>query len=308
MDEFTRIKTFLKVVEAGSFSATARDVSSISAVARQVKALEDDLGMRLLHRTTHGLTLTEAGRILYERASAIDSELSAAEAEVKSLHDDVKGLLRLSLRVGPGTTVILPALPALLARYPDLAVDVTLSDEKNSLLTTNIDVAVWQGAPPVQDIVARRLSPSRRIVCGSQAYLERNGIPRTPQDLRQHNCLVFSAPPYRGSWSFIRDGKGEEVEVRGNVSSDNSMVLLTAAIADLGLIIVQEWMVRPLLRTGVLQRVLADWRVSPRPGDADLYAAYPSSRGISRKVRVFVEFLAELFGSDGSDEGPGSAT
>src|SRR5437763_13813139 len=130
MDEFTRIKTFLKVVEAGSFSATARDVSSISAVARQVKALEEDLGVRLLHRTTHGLSLTEAGRLLHERASAIDSELSAAEAEVKSLHDDVKGVLRVSLRVGPGTTVILPALPALLARYPELAVDVILSDEK----------------------------------------------------------------------------------------------------------------------------------------------------------------------------------
>jgi DNA-binding transcriptional LysR family regulator len=296
MDEYTRIKTFLKVVQAGSFSATARDVSSISTVARQVKVLEDARGVQLLHRATRGLSLTEAGRLLYERASVIDGKLSAAETEIRSLHDEVKGLLRVSLRVGPGTTTILPALPRLLARYPDLALKVTLSDEKASLLANHIDVAVWQGAPEVQDIVARRLSPSRRIACASRAYLETRGTPQTPQELREHNCLVYSAPPYRGSWRFTRDGKTADVEVKGTVTSDNSMVLLTGAVAGIGIIIVQEWMVGPLVRSGSLQRILRAWAVSPRPGDADLYAIYASSRGVSRKVRVFVDFLKDLFG------------
>src|SRR5205085_9369037 len=133
----------------------------------------------------------------------------------------------------------------------------------------------------------RRLSPSRRIVCASQEYLQKHGTPRTPSDLRGHDCLVFSAPPYRGVWSFTRKVASEDVEVRGSVSSDNSMVLLAAAVAGIGLIIVQEWMVQPLLRADTMHRVLGDWGVSPRPGDADLYAVYPSSRGISRKVRVF---------------------
>src|SRR5207249_6373603 len=136
----------------------------------------------------------------------------------------------------------------------------------------------------------------------SQAYLEKHGIPRAPPDLRQHNCLVFSAPPYSGHWSFMRDDDKQEVEVHGSVSSDNSMVLLTAGIAGIGLIIVQEWMVRPLVAAGVMLRVLGDWVVSPRPGDADLYAIYPSSRGVSRKVRVFVDFLSEPLGPEGANE------
>src|SRR5438105_7121798 len=165
MDEFTRIQTFIRVVEAGSFSAAARDVSSTSSVARQVKALEDELGVRLLNRSTRSLSLTDAGRSFYSRVTAISKDLRVAKAEVKSLHDEVKGPLRVSLRVGAGTPVIVPALPRLLARYPELMLDISLSDEKKNLVTTGIDVAVWLGESPYSDVVARRLSRSRRIVC-----------------------------------------------------------------------------------------------------------------------------------------------
>ena len=129
MDQFTRIRTFIRVVEAGSFSAAARDVSSTSSVARQVNALEDELGVRLLQRSTRSLALTDAGRRFYERATAIATELSIAKAEAKSLHDDVKGLLRVQLRVATGTTVVVPALPRLLAQYPELSLDISLSDD-----------------------------------------------------------------------------------------------------------------------------------------------------------------------------------
>ncbi|WP_239143090.1 LysR family transcriptional regulator [Variovorax sp. WS11] len=298
-DEFTRIKTFIKVVGAGSFSAAARDVSSISSVARQVKSLEDDLGVRLLNRSTRSLSLTDVGRCFYERAKAITNDLSIAEAEVRSLHDGVRGHLSVSLRVAAGTTVIMPALPQLLAQYPDLSLDITLSDERRDLIANEIDVAVWLGEPPNADIVARRLSPSCRIVCASQGYLERRGIPRAPQDLRRHECLVHSTLPYCDRWSFTREGQHKEVEVRGGVRSDNSMVLLSSAVAGLGLVIVQQWMVGPLIAAGRIQRVLGEWTVSPRQGDAALYAVYPTSRGLSRKVRVFVDFLLETFGAPG---------
>lgn len=300
MDEFTRIQTFIRVVEAGSFSAAAREMSSISSASRQVKSLEDELGVRLLNRNTRSLSLTEPGRRFYERACAIFNDLSNAKSDAKSFQDSVKGVLRVSIRVSAGTTMIVPALPAFMAQYPELSLDISLSDERRDLIANNIDVAVWMGHIPDSEIVARRLSPSQRIVCGSPAYFERHGIPRTPEDLRRHNCLLYTARDYGSRWAFSRDGREQEIEVQGSLRTDNSLVLLSAALSDLGLIVVHEWMVRLYIADGRLARVLGDYGVNPRPGDAELYAVYPSSRGLSRKVRVFVDFLVDLFGRPGA--------
>ena len=295
MDDFTRVKTFIKVVEAGSFSAAARDESSVSTVARQIKSLETELGVRLLNRSTRRLALTDAGRRFYERVSAIVRDLKEATSEVTSLEEDVKGRLRVSLRVAAGTTIIVPALPKFLAQYPDLELEISLTDERRDLIANHIDVAMWLGDLPNSQVVARRLSRSGRIVCGAPEYFARHGVPRAPQDLRHHNCLLFTAPSYGNVWSFSRDGKNDVVEVNGNVRSDNGLVLLSSGLATLGVIIVHGWMVRDLLAEGRLTRVLAEYTVNPRPGDADLYAVFPSSRGLSRKVRVFVDFLVDVF-------------
>jgi DNA-binding transcriptional LysR family regulator len=206
MDELARIRTFIKVVDAGSFSAAARDVGSTSSVARQVKSLEDELGVRLLNRNSRGLSLTDAGRTFHQRVSAIANDLGNAMLEAKSLQEDVKGLLRVSLRMTAAVTVVAPALPNLLAQHPDLILDVSLTDERVDLIANGIDVAVWLGELPDADIVARRLSTSRRIVCGSPAYFARRSIPRTPHELRDHTCLVFAAGAHRNRWSFTRDG------------------------------------------------------------------------------------------------------
>jgi len=300
MDDFTRIKTFIKVVESGSFSAAARDESSVSTIARQVKSLEDELGVRLLNRSTRRLALTDTGRRFYERVSTIARDLKQAKSEVSSLEEEAKGLLRVSLRVSAGTTVVVPALPKLLAQYPELELDISLTDERRDLIANNIDVAMWLGDLPNSQIVARRLSRTRRIVCGAPAYFKRHGVPRVPDDLRDHKCLLFAAPSYGNLWSFTRGGTVEAVEVRGGVKSDNGLVLLSAALADLGVVIAHAWMVRDLVADGRLTQVLSEYTVNPRSGDADLYAVFPSSRGLSRKVRVFVDFLVELF-RDGSE-------
>ena len=301
MDDFTRIKTFIKVVEAGSFSAAARDETSVSTVARQVKSLEDELGVRLLNRTTRRLALTDTGRRFYERVSSIEQELRRAKSEVSSLEENVKGLLRVQLRVTAGTTIVVPALPNFLARYPELELDISLSDERRDLIANNIDVAMWLGDLPNSQIVARRLSQSGRIVCGSPEYFATHGIPRKPQDLRGHNCLLFAAPSYGNLWSFTRGGgQVDAVEVGGSVKSDNGLVLLSSGLAGLGVIIVHQWMVRDLITEGRLTRILSEYQVNPRAGDADLHVVFPSSRGLSRKVRAFVDFLVETFGDDGS--------
>ena len=300
MDDFARIQTFISVVEAGSFSAAARLGSSVSSVARQVKSLEDELGLRLVNRSTRSLSLTEPGRLFYERVRAIATDLNQAKSEVTSFQEEVKGVLRVSLRVSTGTTVIVPALPTLLQQYPELTLDIALTDERLDLIAKNIDVAVWLGAVPDSQLIARRLSPSQRIVCGSPAYFERHGVPKTPKDLYRHNCLVFVAPTYGNVWRFSKEGADWDIQARGHLSSGNSLVLLSAAIADLGVIVVNEWVVRPLLLQRRLTRVLRDYSVKPSEGDSELFVVFPSARGLSRKARVFVDFLVQLFaGSEG---------
>jgi DNA-binding transcriptional LysR family regulator len=295
MDDFTRIQTFLRVVESGSFSAAARHESSVSSVTRQIRSLEDELGVRLLNRTTRSLSLTEPGRVFYERAQIIARDLKNAKLAAKSFQEAVKGRLRVALRSSMASTLIVPALPNLFSQYPNLSIDISLRDDRCDLVANNIDVAIWVGAIPDADIIAKRLTPSERIVCGSAKYLEKRGIPEIPSDLLQHDCIVYTIPSYGSSWTFSKSGHDEHVEVQGCVRSDNGVVLLSAAQADLGLIVVHEWMVRRLIEQGSLVRVLSDYSVRPTAGGAELYAVYPSSRGMSLNVRVFVDFLSKLF-------------
>jgi DNA-binding transcriptional LysR family regulator len=295
MDEFTRIRTFIKVVEAGGFSAAARDVSAISTVARQVKSLEDDLGVRLLNRSTRSISLTDSGRRFYECALVIAHDLDNTLSQVRSLQVEVKGLLRVSLSVAAGTTVVVPALSRLLARYPDLSIDIALSGERADLIADNIDVGMWLGAVHGTSVVAHRLSECRRIVCASPAYLERHGTPQSAQDLRNHNCLLLGGQSCRNRLEFVRGEMHEDVDVDGSLQSDNPIALLTSGMADLGVIIVHGWMLRPLLAEGRMVQVLNDFTVDPRHDDAGLYAVYASGRGLSRKTKVFIDFLKEVF-------------
>lgn len=295
MDELGRIRTFINVVKAGSFSAAARHLSSVSSVVRQVNSLEEELGVRLLNRSTRSLSLTDAGRLFYDRATVIADSLASAASEAKSLTEDVKGPLKVSLRVTAGTTVIVPNLQKLFAQHPELSLDILLTDERRDIIAEGIDVAMWMGELTDSNLVSRRLSSTRRIVCASPAYLSTHGIPQAPQDLANHQCLLFTAPSYGNRWSFSRDGEKQDVEVGGHVRSDNGLVLLASGVAGVGIVIAHEWMMRTLIEQGLMVRILNAYTVNPRPGDADLYAVYPSSRRLSRKVRVFVDFLVEIF-------------
>ena len=295
MDELGNIKTFIDVVECGSFSAAARRKdTTVSSVARQVKALEDELGVRLLNRTTRSNSLTEPGENFYERARAVLTDLRSAKQEASSFQTTVKGLLRICLRVS-ASRIILPAIPAFLERHPGLVLDVMLSDERLDLVAHKIDVAVWLGHLEDSRIVARRLTPSRRVICASPAYLDKRGIPTTPQEISAHNCIVYQGSIYQDFWRFTKGEEQIDVTVHGNIRTNASPVLVSAVLSGMGLAVLQEFTVRSALADGTLTRILPDYEVSPTEVDTGVYAVYPNARGMSRKTRVFVDFLVDLF-------------
>lgn len=300
MDELDSIRVFMTVVDQGSFSAAARALNkSASSVARQIGWLEEDLGVRLLNRNTRSQSLTEAGRLYYDRVTAISRDLTATKLATRSAHEGVEGLLRIALRTSMATTVVVPALADFLERHPGLELEIEVTDDRKDLVGNNIDLAIWVGELPDSDLVARRLSINRRILCAAPAYLERAGTPQTPEELRDHNCLIFRKRIFGPNWRLCHESGTEvEIPVRGTITSENGMVLLTAALGGQGLIVVQEWMVQDLLRDGRLRRVLPDYSVGPTMTHASLYVVFPGSRRMSRRVRVFVDFLVALFERD----------
>lgn len=295
MDELASVRTFIDVIESGGFSAAARrNNATVSSIARRVKALEDELGVRLLNRTTRSNSMTEAGLQFYERARSIVSELEEAKRDASSYQTTAKGLLRVCLRTST-SRVIVPALPAFLEAHPGLVLDVMLSDERLDLVAHNIDVAVWLGHLEDSTMVAKRLMPSRRMVCASPSYLAKRGTPKTPQELAKHNCLVFQGSIYQNFWRFKRESEQIDVGVSGSLRTSSSPVLVTSALMGLGIAVLQEYTVQSLLAEGSLQRLLPEYEVSPTEVDTAIYAVFPHARGLSRKTRAFVDFLTDLF-------------
>ena len=300
MDELSGLRIFVQVVEDGSLSATARRAhTAVSSIARQVKALEDSLGTRLLNKTTRRQSLTEAGRVFYERAKLILDEFDRAKRDVSSFQNAVKGVLRVYLRTSAATAVIVPALPRFLEHNPQVTLNVTLGDERVDLIAQGMDVAVVLGHLDDSSMVARRLSPSRRVVCGSPAYFKRHGMPRKPADLSKHNCLIYKADRYSELWRFSKGTEKINVPVTGNLHTSSAATLMAADLSGLGVMVVQKWMATAAIKEGKLVSVLSDYDVSPTDYDTALYAVYPHSRGLSPKSRAFVDFLVALFKTQG---------
>ncbi|MPZ55186.1 MAG: LysR family transcriptional regulator [Rhizobiales bacterium] len=296
MDELTSIRAFVSVVEHGSFSAAARQRNiTVSSIARQVNALEELLGVRLLNRTTRHQSLTEAGALYYEHARDVVRQLDNLRNQVSSFQDSVKGTLRVQLRTSAASDVIVPALPSFLSRYPELCLDVDLNDDRVDLVENGIDVAVWLGNLQDTSTVARRLSAGRRVACGSPAYFAKHGEPKQPEELVKHNCLIYDPVHYGSIWRFTKAKETHEIPVAGSLQTRNSTVLMSAAVNGLGVIVAQEWMVQRAVASGRLQMILTDYEVRPTDFDAALYAVYPSSRRLSPKTKAFVEFLVGLF-------------
>lgn len=294
MDRLAALEAFVKVAETQSFSEAARRLrASKSVVSRQIAALEAELGARLFQRTTRSMTLTEAGRGYFERASRILADLEDANLSVSQLQATPRGQLRVNAPMSFGLLHLAPALPDFLERYPEVDVDLTMNDRFVDLIDEGFDLAVRAGKLEDSSLVARKLAPVRRVVCASPDYLKARGTPQTPDDLARHDCLCYSNLSMAHDWRFVTE-KGEPwpVDVRGRLNVNNGDALKIAALRGLGFVNLPTFIVGSELQAGTLVTVLDKYI----PQDATLSAVYPHSRHLSPKVRAFVDFLAERFG------------
>jgi DNA-binding transcriptional LysR family regulator len=292
MDPLSDVACFVSVVDCGSFTSAAGQLGlSRAAVSKQVSRLEGRLRARLLNRTTRRLSLTEVGQVFYASAKRGLQEIAEAEAAVSTLQAAPRGTLRLNVPMSFGILHLAPALPAFLARFPEIGVDVRLDDRKLDLVEEGFDVAIRIGELPDSSLVARRLCACPRVVCATPDYLHARGEPATPDELRRHNVITFSYSDAPSQWHFTaRDGSPLAVSVSGSVRMNNSLALREVLLAGVGIALTPRFVVGPDLRAGRLKAVLTDYPVRP----LSVHAVYPERRNLSPKVRAFVDFTAEL--------------
>jgi DNA-binding transcriptional LysR family regulator len=290
-------KLFVNVVQSGSLSSAGRRFGlSPASVSRHINALEESVGGRLLNRTSRKLTLTEAGEIYFRQIEHILHEITEANESVAQLQAVPRGTLRVHSRMVVAHQYIVPALPKFLAQYPDIKIDLMMSNRIADLVEQNIDIDVRVGKLDDSSLMVRKLASAERLVCASHDYLARSAPITTPADLVHHNCLTFRLNLGQPTWRFIGpDGKLIEIPITGSLQSDNGQALLSAALAGVGVALMADWAVRDELASGRLEQVLPNYRASNEDFEDGIYAVFQKTRQRSTKVRVFVDFLAELF-------------
>jgi DNA-binding transcriptional LysR family regulator len=291
------METFVCVIESGSFSAAARllDVGQ-PAVSKSIAQLEERLAVRLLLRSTRGLTPTEAGQAFYERAKRAIEEADEAELAARGSAGALSGRLRVSAAVTFARLHIIPRLPSFLERHPDLNIDIILDDENIDLLEHGIDVALRMGVLGDSTMTARRLTRGRRCVVGSPAWFAKAGEPRTPADLVSHQAIVYEQAGGGNAWSFKRGNTETSIAVAGRIRVNAAEGVRAAVLADMGVAITSEWMFAPEIASGAVKQVLADWELP----SIDLWAVFPSGRMVTAKARAFVAWVEEIFGASDS--------
>jgi DNA-binding transcriptional LysR family regulator len=293
MRRFSNLEAFIAVVEAGSFTAAAErlDIAK-SAVSRRVSALEERLGVQLLRRTTRRLSLTDTGKSYYEHSARILADLDEAEAAVAQEHGELRGHLRVALPLSFGTRHMYGPIAEFTRQHPRVRFDLDLNDRRIDLIAEGVDLAVRIGRLADSTLIARRLFEARTVVCASPAYLERRGTPETPEELAEHDCLVYSNLPDPTRWVCTdRDGVRHAIDVPVTMAASSGDFLCASAREGLGLVLQPTFIAGELISRGELQPVLTDyqWPVTPA------YAVYPPTRHLSYRVREFIEFLAERF-------------
>jgi DNA-binding transcriptional LysR family regulator len=291
--ETHELVAFHSVVKHSSFAKAADELSlSPSGVSRIVTRLEERLGVRLVQRTTRSLSLTEAGAAFYARASQILADLLDAEAEVQKATAQPRGNLRITASIGFGQLYVSPLLELILERFPELSLDLTLTNRFVDIIDEGIDLAIRIGALSDSRLIARRLCNNQRVLVASPSYLARRGVPTRPDELTEHDVVIFTGFSKAREWKLVGPDGTISVAVSGRIATNNLDVLTHAAKKGLGITVGPTMAVNQALLSGELVRVLEPYEFEP----SAIFAVYPSARQLSTKVRAVVDFLVEKFG------------
>lgn len=298
MDKLRAMELLLSVAETRSFSETGRRQNmSTASVSRRLSELEDVLGATLIHRSTRNLTLSEAGNAYAVRAREILFAVGQADAGVTALQGSPYGVLRLHSRTMFGLKVLTPLQAGFSRKYPDLMVELHLSERPARLREDGFDIDFRIAPPQENGLMRRRLFLSDRVLVAAPEYLRDHGAPASPEDLRDHNCLVYwlgADPPY---WRFQKDERTQEIRVRSGFSTNNGQVLLEAAKSGLGLALLDDYTVAEDLASGRLVRVLKEYRITNTSFEDGIYATFLETVQVPAKIRVFLDYLTENMSS-----------
>lgn len=294
MDQAFAMRVFVQVVDEGSFSKAAPRVGiTQSSASRYISALEAELGVQLLQRSTRKLNLTDAGQIYYDRSLQIIHDMDEANLAVRRLNAVPSGILRVTAPAVFGRCYISPYLAKFYELYPEIIIGLSLSDSVDDVIGAGFDLAIRFGNLKDTSLIARRLASSRSIVCAHPEYLKRNNTPQTPADLVNHNCLTFRTTPGVNIWHFERDGEAFHVEASGSLYADSGDTLQAAAAAALGIVQLPSWVVAPEIENGNLVSILQDFDLIPN--SIPIHAVFAHKLHLAPKVTVFMEFLKDRF-------------
>ena len=288
MDRLAAMDAFIRVVDAGSFSGAAKQLRmGQSAVSKAIAQLEERIHVRLLLRSTHGLTPTEAGRIFYERAKRSVEEAEEAEFGARGAVTTLSGRLRIHATVAFGRLCVLPRLPGFLAQHPALDVDLVIDDRNIDLVETGIDIGLRAGQLSNSTLTARKIAQSQRRVIGTPSYFKAAGVPRIPTDLVAHQVIIYEEPLGGPTWTFRQGAAEVSVSLGGRVRLNSAVGVRGCVLADLGLAVASEWMFAPELEAKTVKAVLTDWSLPP----VEAWAIFPAGRRTSVKARTFASFI-----------------
>ncbi|MCV9877652.1 LysR family transcriptional regulator [Brenneria izbisi] len=299
MDRLTSMSVFVRAVETGSFTAAAEVLTmSPQLVGKHVSMLEQHLGVRLINRTTRQHSLTESGRHFYERCKIILAEVEAAESFAAQARAIPSGRLRINAPVTFGINALSPLLPRYLKAYPDISIELTLSNRMVDLIDEGYDMVFRVGELIDSGLMAKKLAPYQLVTCASPAYLASAPPLTQPQDLVNHECLIFTHTTLRTQWVYETASGIVQVPVTGRLLIDSGEAMTRAALSGMGVMMQPVELVNPLLATGELVRVLAGYNVPSRP----LHALYAPDRRLTPKLRSFLDFVTAEFGNRHKEE------
>ncbi|AIR70945.1 LysR family transcriptional regulator [Dickeya fangzhongdai] len=295
MDQLMAMRAFSRVVEAGNFTRAADSLAMPNAtMSKLIQELEAHLGVRLLHRTTRRVTVTPEGREYYEKSTRILRDLEDIDGAFNAARSKPRGQLRIDIGGSTACDVLIPALPDFLTRYPDIHIDLGVSDRTVDLISDNVDCVIRGGPLENSSLIARYIGSATFVTCATPSYLKCYGTPSYPEELKNGHRLVSFISPQNGKASpfrFERQGEKKEIKIDHHIGINESNAHLAAALAGIGIVQTFSYSAGKAIEEGVLTEILQEWRPAPYP----FHVVYPQNRHVTHRLLVFIEWLLEIF-------------